>query len=211
MNVIILCFLFMTVATTTFAGERQVVLANVDPEASLMEKPRAVPPVISEKYEYYEVHGGCENDLQCEMRQKGISWTDGKKYDSTTSWHVKWNYGYDRTPQACSVDSFRVFVEITFRYPSWARTDNAPRLLVDKWDTFMQHLVVHENGHRDMAVEAAADLTRTVSELPPASTCAELDRKVQALSHARMNKLNVDEKEYDTATRHGYTQGAIFQ
>ena len=211
MKAIVICFLFMTVAATTSAGEGQVVLANVDTEAPLLKKPRAVPPVVSEKYEYYEVHGGCENDLQCEMRQKGISWIDGKKYDSTTSWHVKWDYGYDRTPQTCSVDSFRVVVEIIFRYPSWVRTDNAPRLLMDKWDTFMQHLVMHESGHRDMAVEAAADLTRTVSELPPASTCAELDRKVRALSHARMNKLNADEKEYDTATRHGYTQGAIFR
>ena len=35
---------------------------------------------------------------------------------------------------------------------------------------------------RDMAVEAAADLSRAVAELPPAPTCSELDRQVQSMS-----------------------------
>ncbi len=211
MKRIVVCLLYMTVAVTTSADEGKVVVANVDRNPPFQKKTVAVTPVVIEKYEYYEVSGGCEKDLQCQMRQKGITWNDGKKYDSATSWHVKWDYGYDRGPQACSVDSFRVVVEIIFHYPKWVRTSDAPQPLVNKWDDYMKNLITHEKGHRDMAVEAAVELSRTVAELPPALTCAELDREVRALSRARMNKLNDDERAYDAATNHGYTQGAVFR
>ncbi len=201
--------LFIIAAVTASAGDKMVV-ANVDKNLPLRKKPAALPPIVTEKYEYYEVNGVCEKDLQCQMKQKGIAWNDGKKYNSTTSWYVKWDYGYNTAPQACSADSFKVIIEITFRYPKWVNTAGAPQPLVDKWNSYMQNLVLHENGHRDMAVEAATELVQAVAELPPAPDCAALDRELRSLSRTRMKKLNNDEKEYDTATNHGFTQGAIF-
>jgi len=206
----ILCFLFITIASIASAGEGNVVVANIDKNYSPQAIPAAVIPEVNEKYEYYDIQGGCQKDLQCQMRQKGVTLMNGKKYDSSTSWHVKWDYGYNRSAMTCSPDSFRVVVEIVFRYPKWVPTDDAPRPLVDKWDGFMQRLVTHENGHRDLAVEAAADLARIVANLPPASTCDDLDHQVQALSKARMSKLDADQKVYDAVTNHGYTQGAVF-
>jgi predicted secreted Zn-dependent protease len=123
---------------------------------------------------------------------------------------VKLDYGYDRAPRACTADSIRVTIAINIRYPKWVRTDDAPQPLVEKWDGYMKNLIMHENGHRDMAVEAAAELSRAVAALPPASSCAELDRDVRALSRERMEKLNADEKGYDETTSHGKTQGAVF-
>jgi predicted secreted Zn-dependent protease len=61
-----------------------------------------------------------------------------------------------------------------------------------------------------MAVEAVEDLTRTIADMPAAPTCAELDRKIRCLCHERMQKLNDDSKEYDSVTRHGFVQGAVF-
>ncbi len=210
MKILVGCFLLMIIAAAASAAEDKVVVANVDRTLPLRKKPDVLPPLVTEKYEYYEVKGSCEKDLQCQMREKGISWNDGKKYNSTTSWHVKWDYGYSNAPRACSADSFRVMVEITFRYPKWVPAPDAPLPLVEKWNGYMEHLVFHENGHRDMVVNAATDLVSAVAALPPAPDCTELDRKLRALSRARMNKLNDDEKKYDVDTGHGLTQGAVF-
>jgi predicted secreted Zn-dependent protease len=97
-----------------------------------------------------------------------------------------------------------------FRYPKWVRDDAAPQSLVAKWDSYMKNLVMHENVHRDMAVQAAEELSCSVAALAPASTCAELDRRVRALYKEQMQKLSEDEKKYDAATNHGLTQGAVF-
>jgi predicted secreted Zn-dependent protease len=208
--VLTVCLISAMAAATALAGDDAVIVASAEKNLPFREKTVAVPPLVTERYEYYDVHGSCENDLLCELKRKGVGWGDGKRYESFTSWHVRWNYGYANEMQTCRADSFQVTVEIVFHYPKWMQTEGVPPPLADKWDNYMKHLIVHENGHRDMAVEAATDLTRTVSEMSPVQTCAQVDRAVQILSRARMNKLNYDERHYDEATNHGATQGAIF-
>jgi predicted secreted Zn-dependent protease len=202
--------LLMTVVTVSFAGEATANKTSVDKNALVESKSGIIPPVVKEKYEYYEVCGICEKDLHCDLKQKCITWNDGKKYDSVTSWKIKWDYGYNNVSNACKANSFIVNVEVIFRLPKWVRTDEAPQALVDKWDTFVRNLLTHEKGHRDLAIAAASELARSVAELPPAETCADLDKKVQALSRSSMKKLNEEEKQYDINTNHGQTQGASF-
>ncbi len=165
---------------------------------------------MKEQYEYYEVCGCCEADVKHSLKQKCISWNDGKKYDAVTSWKMKWDYGRNQDGQACTADSFTVTVDITYRLPKWAKSADAPQQLADKWETYEKNLTMHESGHRDRAVDAAAELTKAVAELSPSRTCAELDRYVKALASAEMKKLDYDQKQYDIDTAHGATQGAVF-
>jgi predicted secreted Zn-dependent protease len=201
----------MIIAATSSAHEDGVDVANVDKNIGHRIASSAVAPVVvTEKYEYYDVGGCKEEELQRDIKKKCVQWNDGKKYDAVTTWDMKWDYGYDRDTLSCAADSFKVTVEILFRYPRWVRTREASPQLVEKWDRYMKNLIAHENGHRDMAVEAAAKLSRAVAALTPPSTCVELDRGVRALYRARMEKLNEDQKAYDAATNHGVTQGALF-
>ncbi len=207
---IIFPLLFLTVTASAYAGDDKVKVASNNDDINHGVKSIIIPPKVTEQYEYYEIKGTSEKELRDQMCRNGCPFPDGKKYDSVTSWRVKLDYGHDQATQACSADSVRVNVAINFRYPKWIRTDGAPQQLVDKWDEYMKNLVMHENEHRDMAVQAAAELSEAVAALPPASSCAELDREVRSLSRERMEKLDVDEKMLDKTTSHGKTEGAIF-
>ncbi len=202
--------IFMNLAATSFAGQQGVNVAKIDKDAARPFSKKISVPVVTEKYEYYEVRGETEKDLRCQMTQNGCKWDDGKRYDSVTKWNVKWDYDYDRAPDSCSAESFRAAVEVTFRFPKWVHDEYSPTALTEKWDRYMQSLIVHENGHRDLAVTAAAELGRAVSELPPAATCADIDRNIRNLCREYMQKLNDDQKAYDSATVHGTKQGAVF-
>ncbi len=201
-------FLALLLPAVASAGDN-VTVASID-RSSASRLQHLAQPVVTEKYEYYTIEGNCEKDLRSQMRQKGVAWADGMTYDSVTSWHVTWDYGYDQSPLGCSTDNFRVFVDISFRYPKWTPGKDAPQTLVHKWDDYVRHLEDHENGHRDLAVEAALELSRAVAALPPVHTCAEIDHYVKALCRERMTMLNDEEKEYDAATHHGSKQGALF-
>jgi predicted secreted Zn-dependent protease len=192
-----------------FAADR-VEIASIDKDVYRNDQRGPAAPAVKESYEYYEIRGNSEAQMRSEMCRHGCKWKDGKTYDSVTNWHVKWDYDYNRAPQTCSADSFRATVDITFRYPKWVPTGEVPGPLAAKWDGYMKSLIEHENGHRDMAVMAAAELTRAVANLPPAPTCAELDQAVKSLCHERLKKLNEDAQSYDEITRHGIAQGAVF-
>ncbi len=60
--------------------------------------------------------------------------------------------------------------------------NSAPQSLRDKWDVYIGNLISHENGHRDLARQAVKEINRAVWQMPPARTCGELDRKVQAFA-----------------------------
>jgi predicted secreted Zn-dependent protease len=205
----LMMFMAISTSSSAFAVDDNLKVASIDKEHVGKSKGPLLPSV-TEKYEYYEIRGGCEKDLHGQLCRNGFVWDDGKKYDSATNWDVKWDYGYDRTSQACSAESFKVTVEVVFHFPKWTRTNDAPPKLVEKWDAYMKNLSLHENGHRDLVVEAATGLSRSVALLPPASTCAELDREVRALCRERMQLLASDQNEYDAATDHGVSQGAVF-
>jgi predicted secreted Zn-dependent protease len=123
---------------------------------------------------------------------------------------AKVDYGNDQPSQACTTDSFRVTLEIIYRFPKWERTDDAPFPLVDKWNSYMKNLVMHEKGHGDLAVEAASELCRAVYKMPPVLSCADLDRHVQSLVRELRDQLNADQRLYDATTDHGISQGAFF-
>ncbi len=206
----IFSLLLIAAAATTFAADGRFDVASIDKDIRPGIQNRVVTPLVTEKYEYYEIRGNSEKELRDQMCRNGYTFNDGERYDSVTSWRWKIDYGYDCTPRACTPDSFKVALVIIYRYPKWVHTDGAPQPLVDKWDGYMKNLITHEKGHRDMAVEAAAELSRAVAALPPAASCAEFDREVRALGHERMKKLNADQKSYDETTGHGKTQGAVF-
>ncbi|OGW35055.1 MAG: hypothetical protein A2010_18265 [Nitrospirae bacterium GWD2_57_9] len=171
---------------------------------------RVLPPAVTEQQEYYDLCGCCEKDLQCEMTEKAIRWKDGKKYDSVTSWKVKWDYAYNRSSHACFADNFRVTMNVVFRLPRWTCPEPVSQALVDKWTPYITNLVEHENGHRDLALTAAHDLTRAVAEMPPARTCSDLDAAVDAMSREWMKKLDEDQALFDAHTGHGFAQGVMF-
>jgi predicted secreted Zn-dependent protease len=210
MRRLIYIFLIIAVATSSFAGEDGVSAARMDKNNPSHLTARVISPIVKEEYEFYEITGNSEKDLLCQITEKGCTWKDGRKYTSVTSWNITWNYGYTRASQGCRADSFIATVEISFRYPKWARADDAPQPLVGSWETYLEKLIIHENGHRDIAVKAAAGLTRAVAELPAAPSCADVDRELQALCRERITELNMAEMEYDEATNHGTMQGAIF-
>ena len=206
---IVISLLYLT-AIPAFADDGLIDIASVDRDIYRDQERVVLAPAVREKQVLYEITGYGEKELRDQMTRQGIAWSDGKKYDSVTSWRVTWDYEHERSLHSCRTDAFQATAEITIRYPKWVRTDAAPQELADKWDGYLASLMEHEQGHRDMVVEAVEDLSRAVAQLPAAPTCAELDRWVRSLCHERMAKLNDDAKEYDAATLHGAEQGAVF-
>jgi len=171
--------------------------------------PQYHAPVVRESSEYYDVQGKTVAEVRSALRlmRSRAPLPVGNSYDASTRWDVQWRYDLERSDGSCSVKDFQATVDIAFRYPRLVR-ESAPAEVLAAWDRYMENLVHHETLHRDLAVAAAADLSRASSALPPAVTCEELDYAIHALGQAFMKKLYLDETAYDRLTGHGATQGA---
>lgn len=184
-------------------------LASLDRTAVKRSHPLPAP-VVKEAYETYDVCGSSIPELRAGLGRNGIRMSDGNTYDALAAWQVWWEYDYDRSvPGACRVDDFRAFVDVTIRYPNWATDSEVHADLADAWDSYLHSLIRHEQGHRDIAVEAAEALTRAVAALPPSPTCADVDQAVAALGRTHLQRLRRNQLSYDAKTDHGALQGAV--
>jgi predicted secreted Zn-dependent protease len=195
LQTLVLCAAILLLTTGSVRGQEK--------EDSRL-KNGVLPPLVSERYEYHDVCGCCEKDIQCDMLDKALRWKDGNDYDSITNWKVTWDNKYKRGSGYCAADSFRVNVDIVIQLPRWVCAGNAPQSLKDKWDSFIKKLIAHENVHKDLAKKAADDMTSAVAGMSAARTCKELDREVDAVSLARLKKLDEEQANFDDKSSHGF-------
>ena len=169
----------------------------------------AGPAVITDS-DYYDIEGLTATELREQMNINGVVWTDGNIYDAYTGWDVKWHYQYRLTGDGCFMKSVATTLNVVFRLPRWTNYAEAPGPLQQKWDAYMRSLRRHENGHKDIGIQTAVAIERSLIELGPAPTCDDLAQTANALGRRIISEYAAREREYDARTNFGEAQGAVF-
>lgn len=170
-------------------------------------------PMINVSTAYYPISGITEDQLRDQMNTLGPT-MNGQHYDSTTTWYVSWHYQYRYdTPSQnpCYLTSIDVSVDIHSTYPQWMNMNQGNASLQNKWNTYLNNLTIHEQGHVENGKEAAYDMEKALYGIKPQSSCSLLINT--AIPNATQNVLakhNNWDTQYDLETAHGKTQGAVF-
>ena len=167
-------------------------------------------PTITIHYDYYDIKGQTAAVLREEMNRNGVLWTNGNIYDAYTGWNVTWNFRYRTTDTDRSIHSVTTELSVEFRLPRWVNYENGPPALKRKWDVYIQSLQKHENGHKDIGVQAANEIERSIADLSPSATCDELAKAANRIARRIISQHAAMEREYDARTNFGETQGAVF-
>ena len=167
-------------------------------------------PAVIIDYDYYDIDGLTATELREQMNINGVVWTDGNIYDAYTGWDVKWQYQYRLTGDGCFMKSVAATLNVVFRLPRWTNYAEASGPLQQKWDAYMRSLRRHENGHKDIGIQTAVEIERSLTALEPAPTCDDLAQTANALGRRIISEYAAREKEYDARTNFGETQGAVF-
>lgn len=70
-----------------------------------------------------------------------------------------------------AVQTATIKLALVVYLPSWRETGHAPLALQQSWDSFMNALRVHEEGHVQIAKNYAAALRNALQALPIADSC----------------------------------------
>lgn len=164
---------------------------------------------VTSEETFYEIRGLSAEAVADQINTHGP--TDGAiHYAANTRWIFSWSYRYRSDGKSCTISSVNVDVKIIYTYPRWVDADAAAPKLAARWKTFMEALVIHEQGHGTRAAEAGAQLVQALYKLEPVATCTELGQRAEALSSAIIADHNQHQTDYDTHTHHGESQGATW-
>jgi len=165
---------------------------------------------ISSKYIYYQIMGATADDLRTQMNQFGRTDENGRHWDGYTEWYVTWSYPYSITDEGCTLGRVEVKVDITFVLPQWNPPANVSPRLVEKWKDYLAALELHEEGHKEIAIEAGYEIWRFLNGLSSYSSCDELEQAADAATEEILERYLQREAAYDQETEHGATQGVRF-
>lgn len=165
---------------------------------------------ISTSRVFYHIAGSTEDQLRSQMNQLGHQDDYGNNWDAYTDWYVSWSYPYSQNSEGCSVGEIRVEIEITFIFPIWDKPSTVSQDLAAKWDDFVTRLQIHEDGHRDIAVQAACGVLDELYSLPSYRSCDEFEQAADETAEQILNLYRDKESDYDQETGHGLSQGVSF-
>ncbi len=190
-----------------------IFLAGFAGENSPSAKPvnLAKEPESSIKKTTYKITGNSVQELKAQMYNLGPVDKNQRHHDAYTTWYVTWNFDCENFGGAARADRVRVKVEVKYILPKWEPSPEAPAELVKKWNDYLAALHKHEDGHRDLGLQAAREILQKLEGLPASLSCQEVGRAVNETGQKILNLYRQTEIKYDLDTRHGATQGAVWR
>ena len=160
-------------------------------------------------YDYYDVEGNTLNQLRQSLNKHGPK-ENGKQFHAHAQWYVSWNFRYQAAMGQCKVTTVNTNTTSTIIFPRWRNADSASNKLQQDWQRYTTALRAHEEGHYLYGVKAAEQIKNELSRTTDPSDCRNFDKQLNDKANAILQKILLEEKDYDRQTNHGETQGARF-
>jgi len=211
------CLLLLAVAS---AAQAQVYRCERDGKTAFSDRPCETGAKASQKVYATSLASGVL-DLQVALNRYAVQ---GRDYDSLSrslrakgprgfhglaGWSVSYEYTTKRQRDACQIATVRIKVSGEILMPQWTDESSAPLELQRRWSNYYGALRTHEDGH----IQHGRELAQLVNErllglgLVP---CDQLQSLTQGEFQRLYGNLKARDREYDTRTNHGETQGAVF-
>ena len=179
-------------------------------KAVLRQKRTGKGPRVNINFKYYDFVSVNINDIIGIMWKKSPIRNEGISYCANANSRVKYNYYTNEEEGIWYIDRVYTTVDVTFTMPKWADYRKANRDQQQKWDAFYDKLMDHENGHKDIAIEAAKEIENELLKLN--STDGHV-LKNDARSKARKIIKNSWDRQkiFDDQTGHGVKTGVVLR
>lgn len=169
-------------------------------------------PEVHDTVEYRDIAGNDQDALVAALKRTGSTNANGDRFAADTRWQLRWNFRVEQQPGAsCRLLSARTDLDVHMTLPRWIPPKNASPVLVKRWNIFADALRKHEDGHRDIAIEAARVVTDRAGAAQPENDCKTLKQRLQRIADETLREYRDKESSYDVTTLHGQAQGASFQ
>ena len=135
-------------------------------------------PSQTTKYVYYTISGDSASKVYNAMIKRGPHVNGAKAYASTAA--TSSQQGKLTQGKSCEIQDYRLKIDFVIRLPKISNPKALTGAAGTRWQQFSQFLKKHEETHRSIWLECAAQLERDVQAIN-ASDCAVADSKATKL------------------------------
>lgn len=168
-------------------------------------------PAIEDTIRYHDVEGDTAAELLASLKRVSYAKPNGDTFAAAnTRWRLRWNISVQPTKAGCALESATTGLDIEMNLPRWTPPAGARPGLVKSWDTFTDAVRKHEDGHRDIAIDAVREVDRRLQGARTARSCDALRKNLGRIAESVVREYRAKDDSYDVTTMHGRTQGVVF-
>jgi len=157
---------------------------------------------------YYDVQGRTFEEVLNAMRQAAPK-VSGTRFFAETRSPMRWTWRLEPlATSTCSIRDVTVSVNAEIILPRWTPPPDAEKGLVTEWNRFINALELHEAGHKDISAKAGREIVIQLRNL--SGFCSQIGLRANETAGVILARASEEQRLYDAATRHGFTQGAFF-
>ncbi len=172
----------------------------------ILSTPSPAKVIEIDERQWYPVHQPSGTSLLAALNRASPIRENGRTFHGNTAWDIRWSFRWDRTPSGlCEILGVETKLSVTIMLPDLKSGTIAGQAEFQK---YVRALLLHEEGHKKIAQEAAHAADQAISTLPPMSSCRMLASEAQRQGSAILDSARKAGREYDATTQHGHTQGA---
>ncbi len=128
-------------------------------------------------------------------------------YIGLTGTQARWQFRPLRSDSGCRLVQVAVFMHIVTTLPQWFPPGGTADSLAQQWTRFLDATMVHEHGHRNIALHTAVAILRTLQNVHEAE-CPGIGEIANLHAQAAWDLGQRRQVDYDIVTAHGVTQGS---
>jgi len=158
----------------------------------------------SVEYRYYEISPRAPHEIKPELRRNSPI----RSYDGHTDWYVDWKYQTLSSPYGCQLRDSRINVRVIYMLPKLSQYVS-DKQTIDTFTKFGDALTQHEAKHGLHGLTAAREIAKAFETATPQRNCRQMSRMLNDIGNTIVRKYAQKDVEYDRATNHGLTEGAV--
>jgi predicted secreted Zn-dependent protease len=159
------------------------------------------------RYRWFAVEGATAAELNRSIDAVGAH-PDAPGFAGYTHTTLNWTFRTRPHEHGCGLTDVRVRLDAEVSLPRWDPPAAAAPALRAAWDAMAAGLRVHEEGHVEIARDAARAIHDTLAAFT-APTCDGIDAAANAAATRENARAVTRGRDYDRETGHGRTQGAV--
>jgi predicted secreted Zn-dependent protease len=168
-------------------------------------------PAINDTVQYHDVEGDTAATLLAALKRVSYARPSGDTFAAAnTKWRLRWNVSVQPTKSGCALESATTELDVEMNLPRWTPPSGARPGLVKSWNTFAAAVRKHEDGHREIAIDAVREVDRKLQGARTARSCDALRTNLKRVAEATVREYREKDNSYDVTTMHGRTQGVAF-
>ena len=196
-------FVFFVAAAATFAADAGAGIPAA-PASSAAPDPGVLK--VSESVEYHDVDARTLEEFVEALRARPAGDDEAGAAART---RAALQVGYKLVPDdaGCRVVGLGVQLDVVMHLPRWQPPEGLRPAIRGQWERMKTGIELHEQGHRDIALDAGRFLAERLEAVPTAGRdCDAVGRAIlRERIKAQMRHQNID-AQYDQRTRHGLAQ-----